>query len=188
MTTPCGHTFCRECLIRSIDNTQSQCPMCKHSLQEVSEEERNVPSWREEKRFICSIFHFFFNRTYNKRKLSQKWSKPIFLKNMKKEKFYTNKNICKRKNAIVSSTLSVNGNISRASIPRTLAEDTETLIFEIPIFVCILALPHLQCPLHVFEPRYRLMMRRAVESESRTFGMCSYDERIEYVRKYFRQR
>ena len=32
------------------------------------------------------------------------------------------------------------------------------------------------CPLHVFEPRYRLMMRRTIETESRSFGMCTYDE------------
>lgn len=73
--------------------------------------------------------------------------------------------------------------MSSASIPGTLPEDGESLIFEIPVFVCVLALPYLQCPLHVFEPRYRLMMRRAMESDSRTFGMCSYDERIEYVTK-----
>jgi len=35
VTTPCGHVFCRECLIRSIDNTQAQCPICKNSLEEV---------------------------------------------------------------------------------------------------------------------------------------------------------
>eukprot|EP00741_Cyanophora_paradoxa_P003637 tig00000093_g3534.t1 len=45
---------------------------------------------------------------------------------------------------------------------------------EVPIFVCSLALPGLPCPLHVFEPRYRLMMRRAVESGWRRFGMVCY--------------
>ncbi len=35
VTTPCGHVFCRECLIRSVDNTQSQCPICKSSLEDV---------------------------------------------------------------------------------------------------------------------------------------------------------
>ena len=34
----------------------------------------------------------------------------------------------------------------------------------LPIFVCSLALPHAPCPLHIFEPRYRLMIRRALES------------------------
>lgn len=59
-------------------------------------------------------------------------------------------------------------------------QDTpEENIFEVPIFVCVLAVPYCVCPLHVFEPRYRLMMRRTVETEYRTFGMCSYDEQAE---------
>lgn len=41
-------------------------------------------------------------------------------------------------------------------------------------------MPYCVCPLHVFEPRYRLMMRRTVDTESRTFGMCSYDEPAGY--------
>lgn len=42
--------------------------------------------------------------------------------------------------------------------------------FDIPIFVCTLAFPHMPTFLHVFEPRYRLMLRRAMEG-NRTFGM-----------------
>lgn len=42
---------------------------------------------------------------------------------------------------------------------------------EIPIFVCTLALPRITIPLHIFEPRYRLMMRRAL-STTKKFGMC----------------
>ncbi|CAG7835956.1 unnamed protein product [Allacma fusca] len=45
---------------------------------------------------------------------------------------------------------------------------------EIPIFVCTMAFPTVPCPLHVFEPRYRLMIRRCVESGGRRFGMCCY--------------
>jgi hypothetical protein len=41
----------------------------------------------------------------------------------------------------------------------------------VPIFVCSLSAPFIPTPLHIFEPRYRLMMRRAVESNQR-FGMC----------------
>lgn len=44
----------------------------------------------------------------------------------------------------------------------------------IPIFICTMAYPTVRCPLHVFEPRYRLMIRRCMESGSRQFGMCSY--------------
>lgn len=57
----------------------------------------------------------------------------------------------------------------------------ESFIFEIPVFVCVLALPHSTCPLHVFEPRYRLMIRRAIETDSRTFGMCKCDENTKLV-------
>ncbi|KAK7055012.1 LON peptidase N-terminal domain and RING finger protein 3 [Halocaridina rubra] len=43
---------------------------------------------------------------------------------------------------------------------------------EIPIFVATIAIPTITCPLHVFEPRYRLMIRRCMESGTREFGMC----------------
>lgn len=43
-----------------------------------------------------------------------------------------------------------------------------------PLFVCTLALPTMPTFLHVFEPRYRLMMRRCVEG-NRQFGMVMYN-------------
>ena len=43
---------------------------------------------------------------------------------------------------------------------------------QIPVFVCTMSFPAVVCPLHVFEPRYRLMIRRAMESGTRQFGMC----------------
>ncbi|GAP89207.2 putative ATP-dependent protease La domain-containing protein [Rosellinia necatrix] len=42
--------------------------------------------------------------------------------------------------------------------------------FDIPIFICTLSFPSMPLFLHVFEPRYRLMIRRAMEGD-RTFGM-----------------
>ena len=47
---------------------------------------------------------------------------------------------------------------------------------QVPIFVCTMAFPKVQCPLHIFEPRYRLMLRRCLESGSRQFGMCLNSE------------
>ena len=41
-----------------------------------------------------------------------------------------------------------------------------------PIFVCTIAFPSVPCPLHVFEPRYRLMLRRCLEYNDKEFGMC----------------
>lgn len=43
-----------------------------------------------------------------------------------------------------------------------------------------MAYPTVPCPLHVFEPRYRLMIRRCMESGSRQFGMCSYVQDQQY--------
>ncbi|KND92174.1 LON peptidase N-terminal domain and RING finger protein 1 [Tolypocladium ophioglossoides CBS 100239] len=41
---------------------------------------------------------------------------------------------------------------------------------DLPLFVCTLAFPMMPTFLHIFEPRYRLMIRRALEGD-RTFGM-----------------
>jgi len=51
---------------------------------------------------------------------------------------------------------------------------------EIPVFVCTTALPFASCPLHIYEPRYRLMLRRAIETGSKQFGMCMYSEITPY--------
>eukprot|EP00127_Corallochytrium_limacisporum_P000555 Clim_evm11s18 gene=Clim_evmTU11s18 len=51
-------------------------------------------------------------------------------------------------------------------------EEEEETSQNIPLFVCTLAYPGIPCPLHIFEPRYRLMMRRCVETGTRQFGMC----------------
>ena len=43
-----------------------------------------------------------------------------------------------------------------------------------PLFVCTLAFPSMPTFLHIFEPRYRLMIRRAVEGNGQ-FGMLPYN-------------
>ena len=49
----------------------------------------------------------------------------------------------------------------------------------IPLFVCTLSYPGMPMFLHIFEPRYRLMIRRAMESGDRKFGMVLYNSRSE---------
>lgn len=49
--------------------------------------------------------------------------------------------------------------------------------FDTSIFVCNLSFPNMPTFLHVFEPKYRLMIRRALES-NRTFGMVMPKERV----------
>ncbi|XP_030385841.1 LON peptidase N-terminal domain and RING finger protein 1 [Scaptodrosophila lebanonensis] len=41
----------------------------------------------------------------------------------------------------------------------------------VPVFICTAAFPSVPCPLFVYDPRYRLMVRRAVESGEKTFGI-----------------
>lgn len=47
-------------------------------------------------------------------------------------------------------------------------------VMTMPLFICTLALPAMPTFLHVFEPRYRLMMRRVIEG-NKQFGMVMYN-------------
>ncbi|KAJ9609625.1 hypothetical protein H2200_005953 [Cladophialophora chaetospira] len=51
----------------------------------------------------------------------------------------------------------------------------------LPIFPCTLAYPRMPTFLHIFEPRYRLMIRRIMENGTRKFGMVAYKTQREYV-------
>ncbi|XP_014068208.1 LON peptidase N-terminal domain and RING finger protein 3 [Salmo salar] len=53
--------------------------------------------------------------------------------------------------------------------------DLSNLNKNVPIFVCTMAFPTVPCPLHVFEPCYRLMIRRCMEMGTKQFGMCLDD-------------
>lgn len=46
-------------------------------------------------------------------------------------------------------------------------------LFQIPVFICTNAFPSVACPLYVFEPRYRLLIRRCLLSSDRRFAMAA---------------
>ncbi|OZJ01655.1 hypothetical protein BZG36_05565 [Bifiguratus adelaidae] len=117
ITTPCGHTFCRGCILRSIDHN-TKCPLCRHQL----------PSYT-----------FFSKHALNS--MMQTLILTLF------PTFY------EERRRLATSELYDNYD-------------------HIPIFVCSLVFPNMPCYLHVFEPRYRLMIRRALESNQKRFGMC----------------
>ncbi|KAM7338383.1 hypothetical protein ACRRTK_001867 [Alexandromys fortis] len=50
-----------------------------------------------------------------------------------------------------------------------------SLTKNVPIFICTMAYPTVPCPLHIFEPCYRLMIRRCIETGTKQFGMCLGD-------------
>ncbi|XP_042349018.1 LON peptidase N-terminal domain and RING finger protein 1 [Plectropomus leopardus] len=123
VTTPCGHTFCKNCIERSLDHNL-RCPLCKQPLQE-----------------------YFKNRKYNPTVLLQDIMTRLF-----------------------PSQLAERKQIHEAEMA-----ELSNLTKDIPIFVCTVAYPGVPCPLHIFEPRYRLMMRRCMETGTKKFGMCSYE-------------
>lgn len=55
-----------------------------------------------------------------------------------------------------------------------------SLTKNVPIFVCTMAYPTVPCPLHIFEPRYRLMIRRSIQTGTKQFGMCVSDTQNRY--------
>ncbi|XP_010902197.2 LON peptidase N-terminal domain and ring finger 1, like isoform X2 [Esox lucius] len=73
--------------------------------------------------------------------------------------------------------------LSKEHLERQLEETQELsdLMKNVPIFVCTMAYPTVPCPLHVFEPRYRLMIRRCMETGMRQFGMCINDAQKGFV-------
>nr|XP_040031527.1 LON peptidase N-terminal domain and RING finger protein 1 isoform X3 [Gasterosteus aculeatus aculeatus] len=123
VTTPCGHTFCKNCIERSLDHNL-RCPLCKQPLQE-----------------------YFKNRKYNPTVLLQDIMTRLF-----------------------PSPLAERKQVHDAEMA-----ELSNLTTDIPIFVCTVAYPGVPCPLHIFEPRYRLMMRRCMETGTKKFGMCCYE-------------
>lgn len=47
----------------------------------------------------------------------------------------------------------------------------------IPVFICTTAFPGVPCPLFVYEPRYRLMVRRSIETGDRKFGIVQSQQK-----------
>lgn len=46
---------------------------------------------------------------------------------------------------------------------------------DVPVFVCTNAFPGVACPLYVYEPKYRLLVRRCLQSPTKRFAMASMD-------------
>lgn len=120
VTTPCGHSFCRACLLQAMDHG-NKCP-------------------------ICRVVLLLSPKTYP-----------------------------------VSVTLK---NIIEKNFPEEYAarkEETDTLVLGegkeiLPFFVMDFVIPTEKMSINVFEPRYRLMVRRVMEGNHR-MGMVGIDPR-----------
>ncbi|XP_069055704.1 LON peptidase N-terminal domain and RING finger protein 1-like isoform X2 [Pleurodeles waltl] len=123
VTTPCGHTFCKECLERCLDHRPC-CPLCKQSLREYLKDGKYMPT---------VVVQDVMATTF-----------PVELS-------------------------------ERKQVHDLEMVELSNLTTDVPIFICTLAFPGIACPLHIFEPRYRLMMRRCQETGTKSFGMCIYE-------------
>ncbi|KAI0045288.1 hypothetical protein FA95DRAFT_1583388 [Auriscalpium vulgare] len=116
VTTPCQHTFCSKCVLRSLDHN-NQCPACRQDL---------------------SGFAYFQDQPHNKTVLS-------IILHAFPDAYNERKELLE-------------------------AEEREGRL-DTPIFVAQLSFPGMPTFLHFFEPRYRLMLRRCLESPNPCFGM-----------------
>ncbi|KAK6505929.1 hypothetical protein TWF506_010860 [Arthrobotrys conoides] len=53
-------------------------------------------------------------------------------------------------------------------------EDAQNESNHVPIFACAITFPRVPMFLHIFEPRYRLMLQKVISNGSRSFGMVSH--------------
>lgn len=132
VTTPCGHTYCRACIDRSLDH-KPECPLCKTSLA-VSQ--------------LARVAVNDFVESSTRRIL------PV--------EFAERQKVFEEEMSDLAGRPQQDGRVS------------------IPVFVCTMSFPHIPCPLHVFEPRYRLMIRRAMETGTREFGMCTNSQDLPF--------
>ncbi|KAI9292732.1 hypothetical protein K502DRAFT_367341 [Neoconidiobolus thromboides FSU 785] len=66
----------------------------------------------------------------------------------------------------------------------SLKEELQNLVEETPLFICSLVFPKMPCYLHIFEPRYRLMIRRCMESSRQRFGIVLHVNRAVGFHEY----
>ncbi|KAG8854162.1 hypothetical protein FRB91_003929, partial [Serendipita sp. 411] len=68
----------------------------------------------------------------------------------------------------------VNSAVAATSTSTTPRPSPKAARLDTPIFVCQLSFPGMPTLLHIFEPRYRLMLRRVLQQPVPEFGMVMY--------------
>ena len=144
----CGHTFCKQCLLRSLDHS-NRCPTCR-AITFLSP--MNVCVNVALNGFIMS----HFPDQYRERKMENVECEMQRLGTPESSD---------------AEDIGAVGNLSGTGATRQ--RDATTLI---PLFVLDSLMPRQRISLNIFEPRYRLLIRRSMNS-SRTFGMIGVSRR-----------
>lgn len=150
-TIPCGHTVCRPCLARTLDHafdTKPTCPMCRTDLS-------SFLGWINARAVGAGLSAGIHEGHGSAQIRVNTKIDSILLRHFPAETE-------ERKNQIEREEAAADGTTEGSIV--------------VPIFICSMAMPSVACPLHIFEPRYRLMMRRCIESGQRQFGMCLFPE------------
>ncbi|CDR99435.1 hypothetical protein [Sporisorium scitamineum] len=181
LTTPCGHTFCKSCFARSLDHGD-RCPLCRADMPNFSFFQDHRPNAALLKVLTSDTSTFSDEDT------------------MDSDSTQDAKSAATSTFAGISMAIGTSGDANDAlsgsrrtgfivdddpeSAPhhygfKRLYEQRKAAIeqeerearLSTPIFVCTLAFPGMPTILHIFEPRYRLMVRRCLESGNPRFGM-----------------
>lgn len=158
LTTPCGHTFCRDCLARSMDHA-SYCPLCRTVLHMDPEKHPTTVA-------VQKVCEQLFPDSYRQRACEEERERAHDLDSLE----------------VVGQQSTLPADQSSSRDAGTISE-TPPSIYDgvlrtlgarwMPLFLMDEALfPGQQIQMHIFEPRYRLMLRRAMAG-SRQFGFVA---------------
>ena len=143
LTTPCGHTFCRSCFSRSLDHSD-KCPLCRTTM----------PAFGFFQEHPCN--HTLVRLLTTEVRIPSDESSPAT-----------------SPSSPSGTDLSTAFTFKHLYDARRIATEQEEHDSHLstPVFVCTLAFPGMPTVLHIFEPKYRLMVRRCLESGNPRFGM-----------------
>ncbi|KAJ3109132.1 hypothetical protein HDU96_007295 [Phlyctochytrium bullatum] len=141
VTAPCGHSWCRCCLLMSLTHSNA-CPLCRRSLPPYNYFEKRPRNGVLVRllEFVQAAMKAFRGGGTNAAVASACGSVPEM------------------------------SEVASASAAAAAAAATKTMI--LPIFVGPLVFPGVPCYMHIFEPRYRGMVKRLIAEGQTTFGLC----------------
>ncbi|GLI64935.1 hypothetical protein VaNZ11_008336 [Volvox africanus] len=141
VTTPCGHTFCRECFARAMDH-RPRCPYCRTVLH-VARDSLPVTIT------LANIISRAFPEEYEQRRVEMTAGAG---------------------GPVAGEGAAASGDGAATAAAGTAPEAVQRTL-TLPLFVMSLLMPGESMALNIFEPRYRLMVRRVMEG-SRRLGMA----------------